>query len=56
MKPSGLYSKRYSHARGWYWKHERDVFGSEAKAWLEVFRRDEPNVEFVVSLNPPKVK
>lgn len=56
MGPTNIWSKRYSHARGWYWKHERECFLTSASDWLDVFMLDEPDVEFVISVKKPKVK
>jgi hypothetical protein len=49
-----LYSKRFSTARGWYWKLERDTLPENAKAWLAVFQKDEPEIEFKVAAKTPK--
>ena len=49
-----LYSKRWSVAKGWHWKHERNCEESTSSAWLDVFQQDEPEVEFVLSNKKPK--
>jgi len=49
-----LWSKRYSVARGWYWKYERDVTDFSADGWVEIYEKDEPNVEFRVSVQKPR--
>ena len=51
-----LYSKRFSTARGWHWRQERDTLPENAEGWLLVFRKDEPEVLFVVAAKPPKMK
>ena len=56
MDTTNLWSKRYSHARGWHWKFERECYPNTANAWLGVFQQDEPDVEFVLSIKKPKVK
>ena len=54
MSKIKLFSKRNSIARGWYWRLERDCQEDTANAWLEVFKADEPNVEFKLSYTTPK--
>lgn len=54
MKKYYLWSKRYSVAQGNHWKLERECLESTAQQWLEVFRKDEPEVLFVVSHNKPR--
>lgn len=49
----GLWSLRYSVTRGWNWVRERDCDAGLAGEWLAVFRRDEPDVTFLVSANRP---
>jgi hypothetical protein len=56
MKQLTLWSIRHSAARGNHAQAERKVSEAEAQAWLAVFRKDEPNVLFLVSANKPKVK
>lgn len=51
-----IYSKRWSTAKGWYWKLERDTLPENADAWLAVFQKEEPSIEFVVSAKMPKIK
>lgn len=45
----GLYSKRWSVAKGWHWKHERDCFETTADEWLRLFQTDESDVTFRLS-------
>lgn len=49
-----LYSKRFSIARGNHWVIEREVTEETCQQWLEIFRKDEPNVLFLVSDKKPK--
>lgn len=49
-----LWSERYSHDRGWHWKLEREVNVHNQFQWLEVFRKDEPGVLFVIGANRPR--
>lgn len=51
----GLYSLRWSIARGAFWKKERDCIEITSKEWLKIFQRDEPNVEFLLSEKMPKM-
>ena len=51
-----LYSKRWSIAKGWYWKYERECEKSSANEWFNVFQKDEPEVDFVLSNKEPKVR
>lgn len=50
-----LWSKRWSTAKGWHWKLERDCLPENKDAWLDVFQKDEPTIEFKVCLNRPKL-
>lgn len=49
-----LYALRYTHARGWHWKKEREVTKDNGKDWLKVFQDDEPLTSFKISVKPPK--
>lgn len=51
-----LWSRRYSPARGNFWKIERDVTDETAQGWLAVFRKNEPGVIFLVSKRKPSDK
>lgn len=54
-----LWSKRWSTARGWRWEIDRDLNAEcpeECKAWLAVFQKDEPGIEFKMSVKKPKLK
>jgi hypothetical protein len=48
-----LFSLRYSVARGWHYKHERNAEDAEVQDWLKVFREDEPEVRFFVANRMP---
>lgn len=50
-----LYAKRWTAAWGWQWIAERDVTAETADGWLHVFRKDEPDVTFVVSSKKPRI-
>lgn len=50
-----LWSKRWSTAKGWHWKLERDCLPENKDAWLDVSQKDEPTIEFKVRLNRPKL-
>ena len=54
-KQVGLWSLRYSAAKGMHVVHERNVIASSADDWLRVFRQDEPDVRFAVSEERPSV-
>ncbi len=49
-----LWSKRFSPARGWHWRQERDCLPNTASQWLDIFQRDEPGVEFILSDEKPR--
>lgn len=49
-----LWSKRWSTARGWHWVLERECSKENASAWLAVFQKDEPGVEFILASRRPK--
>ena len=49
-----LWAKRYSTAWGWHWVIQREVMTETADSWLNVFRKDEPSIEFLVSNKKPK--
>ena len=51
---TNLYSKRFTIARGWHWKLERECLEENAKSWLEVFQKDEPSITFKISKKTPK--
>lgn len=53
-KPTALWSKRYSPARGHYWQHERNCTSCTAPDWLALYQRDEPNVTFQIAVRKPK--
>ena len=50
-----LWSLRYSPARGWHWRLEREVSAETASEWLRVFRLDEPRVEFRIAGKQPLI-
>ena len=49
-----LYSHRWTPARGWHWKYERECEEDTAQDWLEVFKEDEPNITFRLSRKAKK--
>lgn len=51
-----LWSLRTSVAKGNHFVSERKVTEETAQQWLEIFRKDEPNVLFLVSDTKPKQK
>lgn len=50
----GLWSLRHSVAWGWGWRLERTCLQSSADEWLRAFRKDEPEVTFVVAQRAPR--
>jgi hypothetical protein len=50
-----LYSRRFSIFRGWQWKHERICTNETANTWLIIFERDEPDIEFKLSVDKPTI-
>lgn len=48
-----IFSIRHSVAQGNHWQHERDCQELEAQQWLDIFRKDEPNVTFIASTRKP---
>jgi hypothetical protein len=48
-----IYSERFSVARGWHWRYERDCNANNRDKWLTVFRSDEPDVRFVAQCRKP---
>lgn len=50
----GLWSLRWSAAKGWHWRHERQCYPGSEQAWLAVYQGDEPSVTFTLSLTKPK--
>lgn len=55
MNTITLWSKRYTFARGWHWKLERECDETTKEQWLKVFQESEPNIEFKLSNRKPKV-
>lgn len=51
-----LWSIRYRVAIGWYFRLERECLESTAQAWIDAFKRDEPEVTFILSVNKPNKK
>jgi hypothetical protein len=51
-----LWAGRFSVTSGYGFVAERKVTEETAQDWLEVFRKDEPGVIFLVSKTKPKVK
>ena len=48
-----IWSHRFSIARGWHIKRERQCAAGEAEAWLRIFRGDEPQVPFAAGRGRP---
>lgn len=48
-----IWSRRFSIARGWHIKRERECAAGEAEAWLRIFRGDEPQVPFAAGRGRP---
>lgn len=51
---TGIWSYRHTVARGYDWKLERECHVSESVEWLNIFKKDEPNVQFILSNKKPK--
>lgn len=51
----GLWSLRFSAAKGRHWAHERSCTSDTIKNWLEIYRNDEPNVLFLGSVRKPPI-
>jgi hypothetical protein len=49
-----LYSLRWTTARGWRWKFERECDPDKAEQWLEFFKKDCPSIDFILSEKEPK--
>lgn len=50
-----LYSLRWSVAKGWHWRVERDGMSKEsAESWWDIYCRDERAVTFKISKNKRK--
>lgn len=56
QKKLTLWAGRTSVTRGYEFVAERGVTEETAQQWLAVFRKDEPNVIFIVSARKPSVK
>lgn len=54
MNQLKLWARRYSFVRGFQWVAEREVTQETAQAWLELFKKDEPDVRFMVSDKKPR--
>lgn len=52
--PEYIYSARWTAAKGWHWNKERECENGTVTQWLDIFRKDEPNVEFVSGKKAPK--
>jgi len=50
-----LWSLRTNAARGNHFVAERQVTEENAQEWLAVFRKDEPNVQFLATPRKPKL-
>lgn len=53
MKPVYLFSHRFSVARGWHWKVEREVTRETMEQWRQVYEQDEPGVPFYAGVRHP---
>lgn len=49
-----IWSLRWSTAWGWRWSRERTCMPSEELAWLEVYKKDEPEILFILAEKQPK--
>jgi len=49
-----LWSLRNSIARGEHWVCERECLEATCNEWLAVFRKSEPEVNFVLATKRPK--
>lgn len=49
-----IWSTRFTPSKGNHVVAERQCQEDEAVAWLNIFRSDEPNVNFVASKRKPK--
>lgn len=50
-----LWAWRYSVAKGYHWQFERPCNLGNASEWLEVYKKDEPNVKFKISDKKPRI-
>ena len=48
-----LWALRWTVARGWQWEKMREVTHDTAQQWLEIFKKDEPEVRFTVNTSKP---
>lgn len=55
MEIIGLFSKRFSVAKGWHWRIERVCEADSSEKWLKIFSEDEPGIEFKLSKKLPKL-
>jgi hypothetical protein len=53
-KPLTIWSARFCPAKGNDFVAERQCSEADARAWLKVFRDDEPTVTFVASARKPQ--
>ena len=51
-----LWSYRWTVAKGYHWKLERECSNDDAKEWLAIFERDEPTIVFKLSASKPWVE
>lgn len=54
METTNLWSLRFSTAKGWHWKLERECSLKNAPEWYIVFTMDEPDVHFKLQQKKPK--
>lgn len=52
----GLWSLRWSAAKGEHWRHERQCLPDAGEGWLALYREDEPDVTFTLSETKPIIK
>ena len=50
-----LWSYRWSFSHGWHWKYERTCHIDTSNQWLEVFKKDEPTIQFKLSKKKPRI-
>lgn len=49
-----LWARRFDSAYGWRWHAQRQVTAQTAEDWLAVFRKDEPEITFIVAARKPR--
>ena len=51
-----IWSLRHTADKGTHMKQERECSENDARAWLSVFREDEPKIIFIASNTKPSAK